>query len=355
MGIRDERLLRYIRNLGHTALSIQAVFSIYDTHPTFMTLTELRYIVTLAEEQHVGRSAERCHVSQPTLSVAVRKLEESLGVELFERTKTCVKPTVLGMQIVNKARMALATAQHIRSLAEAARDQLNGPLTLGTILTVGPYLLPQLMPHVQQQYPGMSLRAEEDYTHNLRRKLQAARLDAALVSLPFSDKDIVTQELFDEPFLVIMPRTHALAHEQHLAPEDLHGQPILLMGEGHCLRDQVLALISDARRSSTAHRSHVQLEASSLETLRYMVAAGLGLGIVPASAAPAALCQALRLVARPLHSPIAQRRLALAWRASFPRHKAIDALRKAIQTCSGAYWSFTTEPEDNAQTMLSVR
>jgi LysR family transcriptional regulator, hydrogen peroxide-inducible genes activator len=322
----------------------------------FMTLTELRYIVILAEEQHFGRTAERCHVSQPTLSVAVKKLEEELGVELFERTKTCVKPTMMGERIVNQAKALLAGTEAIKALAEAGKDQLGSPLALGTIFTMGPYLLPQLIPHLQKQVPGMPLLVQEDYTENLRKKLRDGVLDVILVSLPFSESDVVTQELFDEPLVLIMPRNHSLAHKAEITLEDIQPQQILLMGQGHCLREQVLALCPALRADlQDGELIAPRAEGNSLETLRYMVAAGLGLSILPRSAAEASLCQANRLVARPLVIPGGQRRLALAWRASFPRHKAIDVLRKAIQTCSGAYWNFTTEPDENVQTMLSVR
>lgn len=322
-----------------------------------MTLTELRYIVILAEEQHFGRTAERCHVSQPTLSVAVKKLEEELGVELFERTKTCVKPTVMGERIVSQAKALLAGTETIKALAEAGKDQLGSPLALGTIFTMGPYLLPQLIPHLQKQVPGMPLLVQEDYTENLRKKLRDGVLDVILVSLPFSESDVVTQELFDEPLVLIMPRNHSLAHKAEITLEDIQPQQMLLMGQGHCLREQVLTLCPALRADLQQDGELIapRAEGNSLETLRYMVAAGLGLSILPRSAAEISLCQANRLVARPLAIPGGQRRLALAWRASFPRHKAIDVLRKAIQTCSGAYWNFTTEPDENVQTMLSVR
>ncbi len=320
-----------------------------------MTLTELRYMVILAEEQHFGRTAERCHVSQPTLSVAVKKLEEELGVELFERTKTGVKPTVMGERIVRQAKALLAGTEAIKTLAEAGKDQLGSPLALGTIFTMGPYLLPQLIPHLQKQVPGMPLLVQEDYTENLRRKLRDGVLDVILVSLPFSESDVVTQELFDEPLVLIMPRNHSLAHKAEITLADIQPQQLLLMGQGHCLREQVLALCPALRADLQSGEVVLRAEGNSLETLRYMVAAGLGLSILPRSAAEASLCHANRLVARPLAIPGGQRRLALAWRASFPRHKAIDVLRKAIQTCSGAYWSFTTEPEESEQTMLSFR
>lgn len=317
-----------------------------------MTLTELRYIVILSEEQHFGRTAERCHVSQPTLSIAVRKLEEELGVELFERTKTKVRPTILGEKIVAQARLLLANTAAIKALADAGKDQLNSPLALGAIFTMGPYLLPQLIPHMKKHAPAMPLYVQEDYTVNLRRKLRDGVLDVILVSLPFSESDVVTQELFDEPLVVVMPQAHPLARKAEIAPAEIPRAELLLLANGHCLREQVLLLNPDWREPDESQHKRYAAEGSSLETLRYMVAAGLGLSILPRSAAEVGLCAAHRLVARPLVG--GQRKLALAWRASFPRHKAIDVLRKSIQSCSGAYWNFTTEPDALEQTMLPL-
>lgn len=316
-----------------------------------MTLTELRYIVILSEEQHFGRTAERCHVSQPTLSIAVRKLEDELGVELFERTKTKVRPTALGEKIILQARALLANTAAIQFLADAGKDQLSTPLALGAIFTMGPYLLPQLIPHLQKQAPKMPLYVQEDYTANLRKKLRDGDLDAILVSLPFSESDVVTQELFDEPLVVVMPQSHPLVRNLEIAPADIARDELLLLGDGHCLREQVLTLNPAWREVVPTKRYSVQ--GNSLETLRYMVAAGLGVSILPRSAADAALCAPHRLITRPLAG--GQRKLALAWRASFPRHKAIDVLRKSIQSCSGAYWNFTTEPDAVEQTMLPLQ
>ena len=316
-----------------------------------MTLTELRYIVILSEEQHFGRTAERCHVSQPTLSIAVRKLEDELGVELFERTKTKVRPTALGEKIILQARALLANTAAIQFLADAGKDQLSTPLALGAIFTMGPYLLPQLIPHLQKQAPKMPLYVQEDYTANLRKKLRDGDLDAILVSLPFSESDVVTQELFDEPLVVVMPQSHPLVRNLEIAPADIARDELLLLGDGHCLREQVLTLNPAWREVVPTKRYSVQ--GNSLETLRYMVAAGLGVSILPRSAADAALCAPHRLITRPLAG--GQRKLALAWRASFPRHKAIDVLRKSIQSCSGAYWNFTTEPDAVKQTMLPLQ
>lgn len=316
-----------------------------------MTLTELRYIVVLAEEQHFGRTAARCHVSQPTLSVAVRKLEDELGAVLFERSKNKVQLTRSGEEIVARARLLLNSVATIKSLAETGKDQLSGSLVLGVIYTVAPYLLPQLIPHVKKQLPQVSLRAEEDSTGHLRRKLRDGLLDVILVSLPFTEPDVVTQELFVEPLVVVMPPSHSLAHKAEIDPEDVQPEDLLLLGPGHCLRDQVLAWHGSRRDVGQPQRGEI-IEGNSLETLRYMAAAGLGLAVMPRSAADARICAAQRLVARPLIG--GSRRLALAWRASFPRHKAIEVLRKSIQICSGVYWNFTTEPDALEQSLLPV-
>jgi LysR family hydrogen peroxide-inducible transcriptional activator len=300
-----------------------------------MTLAELRFIVELADTRHFGRAAQRCDVTQPNLSVSVRKLEEELGVVLFERTKSGVHPTALGRDIINQARRVLSGVSDIRRLAQAGSGQLQGRLSLGVIHTLAPYLLPQLVPYLAQQVATMPLSVSEGMSAELCKQLRAGSLDAILVSLPFSEPDVVVQPLYDEPLVVIMPPTHILSASQVVDLAALRGQPQLLLTQGHCLREQVLALLPETVLLGD--------EINSLETLRNMVAAGQGLAVVPRSAATPGICAASRLVARPLAG--AGRTLALAWRASFPRHKAIDVLRRSIQMCSGAYWSFTTEPE----------
>jgi LysR family hydrogen peroxide-inducible transcriptional activator len=318
-----------------------------------MTLTELRYIVTLAEEQNFGRTATRCGVSQPSLSIAVRKLEEKLGVLLFERTKTRIRPTLIGSQIIAQASHVLVQSEVIRELAEAGTDQLSSPLSFGAIFTMGSYLLPQLIPHLKKHAPKMPLYVQEDYTANLRKKLRDGDLDVIVVSLPFSEPDVVTQELFEEPLVVLMPQAHALAAKVGISLTELAQEEMLLLGEGQCSREQVLALCPGQRvvEGDKAPQRRIA-EANSLETLRHMVAAGLGITLVPRSAAVASLCALNKLVIRPLSAAGANRRLALAWRASFPRHKAIDMLRKAIQTSSGAYWDFATEQDEGSQSMF---
>jgi len=302
-----------------------------------MTLTELRYIVTLAQEQHFGRAADRCYVSQPTLSIAVKKLEDELGIALFERTKSRVQPTPLGEQIVAQANLVLEQTAAIKDLADAGKDQLSSPLSVGAIFTIGPYLLPKFIPHLQQLASKMPLYVEEGYTHNLRKKLRNGELDVIIVALPFVEPDVVTQTLYDEPFVVLMPKDHPLAAKAALDPNDLNSQQLLLLGEGHCFRDQVLTTCPNLHQHhhGEANASNVRTaaEGSSLETLRHMVASGLGLTILPVSAAENSLYSSEVLVTRPFTEPSPSRTVALAWRASFPRHKAIDALRAAIKAC----------------------
>jgi len=301
-----------------------------------MTLTELRYIVTLAQEQHFGRAAERCHVSQPTLSIAVKKLEDELGVALFERTKSRVQPTPLGEQIVAQANLVLEQSAAIKDMAEAGKDQLSSPLAVGAIFTIGPYLLPQFIPHLQSIASKMPLYVEEGYTHSLRKKLRNGELDVIIVALPFVEPDVVTQSLFDEPFVVLMPKSHPLAAKTEIDPAELGDEKMLLLGEGHCFRDQVLTTCTGLQHGNgDDHPGNVRTaaEGSSLETLRHMVASGLGITILPISAAENSIYSSEVLVTRPFISPAPSRTVALAWRASFPRHKAIDALRKAIQMC----------------------
>jgi LysR family transcriptional regulator, hydrogen peroxide-inducible genes activator len=297
-----------------------------------MTLTELRYIVTLAQEQHFGRAADRCYVSQPTLSIAVKKLEDELGVALFERTKSRVQPTPLGEQIVRQANLVLEQTAAIKDMADAGKDQLSSPLAVGAIFTIGPYLLPQFIPHLQTLASKMPLYVEDGYTHNLRKKLRNGELDVIIVALPFTEPDVVTQPIFDEPFVVLMPHNHPLAEKSHINQADLIDQKMLLLGEGHCFRDQVLTTCPSIHPTEETNSNiRTAAEGSSLETLRHMVASGLGITILPLSAASSSIYSSNLLVTRPFEDPAPSRTVALAWRASFPRHKAIDALRKSIQ------------------------
>lgn len=298
-----------------------------------MTLTELKYIVTLAQEQHFGRAAERCFVSQPTLSIAVKKLEEELGVALFERSKSRVSATPLGERIVNQAQLVLEQTSAIKDIASSGKDQLSADLHVGAIFTIGPYLFPQFITQLQQLAPQMPLYVEESYTATLRQRLRKGELDAIIVALPFTEADVVTQALYEEEFVVLMPASHPLAKKESIEKSDFDDCNVLLLGEGHCLRDQVLEYCPNLQPSSDNNnrRTHTAAEGSSLETLRHMVASGLGITVLPASAAETPSYAPGTLVTRPFASNPPSRTVALAWRASFPRHQAIDVLRDAIQ------------------------
>lgn len=294
-----------------------------------MTLTELRYIVTLAQEQHFGRAADRCHVAQPTLSVAVKRLEEELNTAIFERSKSSVYPTPVGEQIVQQAQRVLEQVKAIKDIASKSQDHLSEPLRIGAIFTIGPYLIPRIIPAIRKIAPSMPLYVDETYTATLRKRIRQGELDAIIVALPFTEADVVTQKLYEEPFVVQMATDHPLAEQESINPEDLNEQNVLLLGEGHCFRDQVLEALPNLRDPATDPSGLVRTaaEGSSLETLKHMVASGFGITILPKSAAEDSNPL---LTTRPFTGEAPKRSVALAWRASFPRHKAIDALREAI-------------------------
>jgi LysR family hydrogen peroxide-inducible transcriptional activator len=300
-----------------------------------MTLTELRYIVALARERHFGRAAEACFVSQPTLSVAVKKLEDELGVALFERSKSEVGVTPVGVRIVEQARRVLEELEAIKKIAQQAQDPLTGPLRLGTIYTVGPYLLPHLIPLLRESAPHMPLVIEENYTVRLRERLQQGELDAIIVCLPLEEPGVVSLPLYDEPFVVLLPAAHPWATRDAISTDELGSQTVLLLGAGHCFRDQVVAAcpscVSPALTQDGLQRS---MEGSSLETIRHMVASGMGITVLPCTAAVGPGWYASELTAiRPFANP-PRRHVALAWRVSFPRPQAIEALRRAVRACN---------------------
>lgn len=298
-----------------------------------MTLTELRYIVAVARERHFGRAAEKCHVAQPTLSVAVKKLEDELGVALFERGAADVTVTPVGARVVEQAQRVLEEAGAIKGIAAAGRDELSGPLRFGAIYTIGPYVMPQLIPHIHQRAPQMPLIIQENYTARLAVLLKNGDLDVILLSLPFEDAGIVTQAVYDEPFRVVLPATHAWAKKASIPAADLCRENLLLLSAGNCFRDQVLQTCAGAQRA-TDNSIQQSLEGSSLETIRHMVASGAGITVLPASAAEAKTAQNALVAVRPFASPSPSRRVALAWRRSFPRPRAVEALREAVLACT---------------------
>ena len=297
-----------------------------------MTLTELRYLVALSETGHFRKAADACNVSQPTLSIAIKKLEEELGVSLFERSRHQVSPTPTGERIIAQARTVLQEANNLVKLAELGKDPLGSVLSVGAIFTVGPYLFPRLVRRLHELAPQMPLYIEESYTAVLRGKLRRGELDAIFVALPFTETDVVTRSLYDEPFVVLLPEDHPLTADEAIDPAALAEHKVLLMGEGHCFRDQVLEAcpgLQDAIRAQTASGQAV-LEGSSLETLKHMVASGLGITVLPESAANVAQYEEDRLLVRPFAGTAPARTIALAWRVSYPRHQAIDILSEAV-------------------------
>jgi LysR family hydrogen peroxide-inducible transcriptional activator len=298
-----------------------------------MTLTELRYIVTLAQERHFGRAAERCHVSQPTLSVGVKKLEDELGVMIFERSKSAVRLTPVGENIIVQAQKVLESAQGIRELAQVGKNQLVAPLRVGAIYTVGPYLFPHLIPQLHRVAPQMPLYIEENFTHVLRDKLRNGELDAIIIALPFQEADVLTKTLYDEPFYVLMPANHPWTAKTSIDSALLNDKSLLLLGEGHCFRDQVLEACPTVRKGD---EQHTTVESSSLETIRHMVASGLGISVLPFSAVDSHHYAPGIIAVRPLSPPVPYRSIAIAWRASFPRPQAIDVLADSIRLCSVA-------------------
>ncbi|RVU31664.1 hydrogen peroxide-inducible genes activator [Neptunomonas marina] len=296
-----------------------------------MTLTELRYIVTLAKEQHFGRAAEQCFVSQPTLSIAVKKLEEELGVALFERSKNSVHLTDVGAQVVEQAQKVLQQADAIKDVAQNGKDQLLAPLRVGAIYTIGPYLFPHLVPQVRQLAPNMPLYIEENFTARLREKLRQGELDAIIIALPFEEPDVVTRPLYDEPFVMLLPKQHPWKDQRQIDAASLSSTELLLLGEGHCFRDQVLE--SCPTLTQAIQQQHRVTEGSSLETIRMMVATGLGASVLPISATDGHY-QSDLVITKPFKQPQPTRTVAVAWRASFPRPQAIDVLINAVSLCN---------------------
>jgi LysR family hydrogen peroxide-inducible transcriptional activator len=295
-----------------------------------MTLTELRYVVALASERHFGRAADACFVSQPTLSVAIRKLEEELGVVLFERGPRDIGVTPLGRRIVEQAQRVLEQAAAIKEIASHGKDPLDEPLRLGAIYTVAPYLLPHLVRQLHKRAPKLPLLIEENYTMRLVEMLRAGELDVIVVASAIDSAGLVTQPLYDETFQVAVPALHAWAQRKRISAQELAGQSLLLLGSGHCFRDQVLDACPALDRGNAAAGSlQKTVEGGSLETIRQMVASGVGITVLPSTSINTAEKQGLlRYIA--FARPIPDRRVVMVWRRSYPRVRAIDVLRQCI-------------------------
>ncbi len=289
-----------------------------------MTLTELRYIVAVASERHFGRAAQRCFVSQPSLSAAVKNLEDELGVRIFERGKGDVLLTPTGEEVVAQARRALEEAERVKTIARQGSNPLLGPLRLGVIHTVAPYLLPELVAALRHAAPQMPLDIEENLTVNLDQMLHAGFLDAAIVALPYEGPGIVTMPLYEEAFQVIVPNGHAWARRKSVRADELAGENLLLLNVGHCFRDQVLDVCHEFARPPAPGKA-----GNSLETIRNMVTSGMGISVLPATALTPKYASNL-VKAIPFAPPPPTRRVVLASRAGFPREAALHAIARVI-------------------------
>jgi len=289
-----------------------------------MTLTELKYVVAVATERHFGRAAERCFVSQPSLSAAVKNLEDELGVLIFERGKGEVLVTPTGAEVVVQARRALEEAERVKAIAAQSRNPLEGPLRLGIIHTVAPYLLPELVAALLRSTPGMPLDIEENLTVNLDAMLRSGAIDAAIVALPFDAPGIRVTALYSENFRVIVPAKHPWARRRTIRPDELAAQNLLLLNVGHCFRDQVLDACHEFTRPPAQGK-----EGNSLETIRNMVTSGMGISVLPATAlTPKYAMPQVRAI--DFAAPAPSRRIVLASRDAFPRRAALAAITAAI-------------------------
>ena len=302
-----------------------------------MTLQDLRYVVTLAETRNFARAAKACYVSQPTLSTQIKKLEDELGLALFERTNKRVMPTPAGVELIVQARVVLEEAEKLQQMAQQALDPMAGPLRLGVIPTLGPYLLPHLVPQMRADYPRLSLYLREDLTGNLIERLRSGALDAILLALPIQTDGLELIELFREPFVMALPKDSPLAGKSEVMETDLMGMQLLLLEDGHCLRDQALAVCGLPQP-----RGSEDFRGSSLETLRQMVAAGVGCTLLPALAADAAGTGGTKLTStklasqelielRPFAAPVPSRTIGLAARRGFPRMEMVRAFAELIK------------------------
>jgi len=296
-----------------------------------MTLTELRYIIAVAREKHFGRAAEACFVSQPTLSVSIKKLESELGVIIFERGGSEITLTPIGENIVQQAQRVLDAANQIKEIADQGRDPLRGALRLGVIYTIGPYLLPRIIKSMIERYPDMPLILQENFTVRLVEMMRTGEIDVAILADPFDTTGLDTLPLYDEDFVVAVPKKHHWTKKQQIASVNLKQETMLLLGVGHCFRDQVLEVCPEAARFA-ANSAGIQktFEGSSLETIRHMVAEGLGITVLPRMSVSLDDDPLLKFIS--FAPPVPNRRIVLAWRKSFSRDRAVDALHEVIHS-----------------------
>ncbi len=293
------------------------------------TLRQLKFLVALADRRHFGQAAEACFVSQSTLSAAIQELEDGLGVILFDRTRRSVAPTGIGVEIAERARTILRQAEDLVDVAVAAHDPLSGPLRVGVIPTIGPFLLPRMLSKLRDAAPDLKLFLREEQTAALLGRLEAGQLDAAILALPVQIHDADSEDLGRDPFFVVCPRSHRLASFDTVQPSDMATEDLLLLEDGHCLRDHALAAcqLEGARRNTA-------LQGTSLHTLVQMAAIGLGVTLVPEMAIASGLLAGLDLHVAPLGGERPWRQIALVWRRTSGRKKTFrllsDLLRASI-------------------------
>ncbi len=299
-----------------------------------MTLTELKYLIAVAQEGHFGRAARRVFVSQPTLSIGIKKLEAELDVQIFERLSHKVVPTQVGEHIVEAAKNTLMSVDTIRAIAEEAKGKLTGEVKLGAIYTICPYLLPKIIPDLREHAPDLQVYIREDYTRQLMESLKTGELDVALISLPVEQSSLFEIKVIsEEHFSVILPQDHPLTAKSCLHIEDLDGQRVFLLGSGNCFREQVIQACPNIVRADLPEKQ--VLQGGSLDTIRMMVAGGLGVSIFPAMA----LHDDADIAIRPFAAPAPKRQIALAWRKSFIQQPVIAMLEDSIKRCQGAHQS----------------
>lgn len=301
-----------------------------------MTLTELKYLVALAQDKHFGRAAETCNVSQPTLSLGIQKLEKELNVLLFERRAAEVTATPIGQEIIRHAQDVLSKVATLKEAAKIGKNPLVGPLRLGVIYTIAPYILPGLVKSVITRSPQMQLMLQENFTVNLLEMLRASDIDCAILAEPFDATGLAVAPLYEEPFFAAVPIGHPLASQPTVTADQLNAQTLLLLGSGHCFRDHVLDICPESARQSNVHLGiQKTFEGSSLETIKFMVAAGLGVTVVPGLSVPAVTSNGpdgfVKYIA--FSEPVPSRKVVLVWRRSFPRYEAIAHLRNCLFAC----------------------
>lgn len=295
-----------------------------------MTLIELKFVMAVAQERNFRRAAEKCFVTQPALSLGIKKLEEELNVMIFERSRSDVTPTEIGNQIIEQASHVLEEAAKIKQLAELGKNQLKGALKLGMIHSVGPYLLPEIIPILRKSAPEMPLEVEENLTANLETQLRTGVIDVAIVALPFDVPGLQYKTLYDEEFDVVVPINHHWAARKQIKPEELSDEKVLLLNSGHCFSNQVMQACPELSRKGEV------LQGNSLETIRNMVASNLGITVLPCSATAERYGNPLIKVI-PFTRPAPTRRIAIAWRKSFVRVETVEKIVDAIKAIRSDY------------------